>query len=320
MGTSSVAMGAQARGSSQGRRSTVVLHLLRQSRRPESKVQHGPVGRQALFPAGRLLLLGAGEASLAPVLAHEVVVGEPALRGGRALLVQLGFGTLAARLLLGDARALLRGLGPLRAGAGLLTVLCGDRLAPLLELALAPALEAPLAHARQCDHKCDEDQGRNYSDDDDRAGGHDKTYLLACTAKVPEPRGGKQQLARSRSPVALPRGRTRASACSPSRSRCRPGCAGPRAPRAGPTARSEPSAGRPASGPRSRRPRSSRRARRSGSCGTRTWRACGRRSRCASTPRRPARRAGRARPSPPSAALSAPRSPRSRPASRRASG
>src|SRR3954471_24538281 len=98
MGTSSVAMGAQARGSSQGRRSTVVLHLLRQSRRPESKVQHGPVARQASFPAGRLLLLGAGEASLAIVVSHEVAVGEATLRGGRALLVQLGLGALAARL------------------------------------------------------------------------------------------------------------------------------------------------------------------------------------------------------------------------------
>src|SRR5690348_3405887 len=247
MGTSSVGMGAQARGS----RSWPPLHGGAPPHAPvtaaRSKLQHGPVARQVLVPAGRFLLLRAGEATLArylagldpvvvardalvvghavPVAAHQVVVGKTALRGGRALLVELGLRALAARLLLGDASPLLGRLRALHARAGLLPVLGCDRFTPLLELAPAAPLDAACAHPRECDEKCDEDDRRNYCDGDDRAGGHSRPPC-SLPPKVPEARGGKRHLARrARSPGAPLQGRTPAAGGSPSRWRSRRRCA-----------------------------------------------------------------------------------------------
>jgi hypothetical protein len=92
----------------------------------------------------------------------------------RALLMKLGLGPLGLGLALGDPRALL-GLGGLtltRLGLG--TVLVGDLLAAVLQLALTLLDLRSRAHAREDEgEKSDDDQGCD-NDGDDRACRHDK--------------------------------------------------------------------------------------------------------------------------------------------------
>src|SRR5436305_1718668 len=67
LGTSSVAVGVPRRAATagSGRRSTVVLHLLRQLRRPAATYRTGPWPARGLVPASRFLFLGAAEAAVA---------------------------------------------------------------------------------------------------------------------------------------------------------------------------------------------------------------------------------------------------------------
>lgn len=97
---------------------------------------------------------------------------------GGALLMEVGLGALAPRLLLGDPGPPLGRDGALRAQVRLFVVVLRDLGTALLKLALAGALMPAPVEPRQQDETADEHDG--YDDDCDDQDGYDDHSLVGA--------------------------------------------------------------------------------------------------------------------------------------------